>query len=589
MLPQTTIPVDGRRGPAGPAADRSARGPRRRPGRLRQLRHLRRAHGLAAERRSDCPVRVGDPRLHEQMFDACVLGVDPGVARLGLAVVGPPRSQAGHSCGADTVADRRRPPEADRLQMHRRCAVRRRDRRAPARRPWRSSGSPGTVNKVSALAVARATGVVMVVGGRGRRSGRGVRFARGEERHHGHRVTPTRRRSARRSSGSTGSRDVPTQPDAADAVGDRRSRTWLRVTVRRGGGAGGGAMISFLEGEVVEKTGARVVLDVAGVGYDVLVPTSILGRAPAGRASRRVHTRMVVRDDAMILYGFSSTDERELFDLLTGVTGVGPKVALAFLSALHARRAPARGRRRRRRRAHGRAGRRQEGRAARRARPARPLGRRGRPDRRGSARRRARGAPRARAHARGGERAPSAASRSTTARSTTCCARRCRRWADDVERRPAHRGRSRCPDDPRVRCRAASPTLDEFVGPGAGEGAARAADRRRAPARRAGRPPAVQRAAGPRQDHARRRSSRNEMGAGFQPTSGPALDRPSDLAAILTNLDDGDVLFVDEIHRMPRAGRGGPVPGARGLQPRRRAGQGAHRADRSGWSCRGSR
>ncbi|HEY8018011.1 MAG TPA: Holliday junction branch migration DNA helicase RuvB [Actinomycetota bacterium] len=45
----------------------------------------------------------------------------------------------------------------------------------------------------------------------------------------------------------------------------------------------------------------------------------------------------------------------------------------------------------------------------------------------------------------------------------------------------------------------------------------------------------------------------NEMGAGFQPTSGPALDRPSDLAAILTNLGDGDVLFVDEIHRMPRA------------------------------------
>ena len=42
------------------------------------------------------------------------------------------------------------------------------------------------------------------------------------------------------------------------------------------------------------------------------------------------------------------------------------------------------------------------------------------------------------------------------------------------------------------------------------------------------------------------------MGAGFQPTSGPALDRPSDLAAILTNLEDGDVLFVDEIHRMPR-------------------------------------
>jgi Holliday junction DNA helicase RuvB len=45
----------------------------------------------------------------------------------------------------------------------------------------------------------------------------------------------------------------------------------------------------------------------------------------------------------------------------------------------------------------------------------------------------------------------------------------------------------------------------------------------------------------------------HEMGAGFQPTSGPALDRPSDLAAILTNLEEGDVLFVDEMHRMPRA------------------------------------
>jgi len=44
----------------------------------------------------------------------------------------------------------------------------------------------------------------------------------------------------------------------------------------------------------------------------------------------------------------------------------------------------------------------------------------------------------------------------------------------------------------------------------------------------------------------------HRMEAGFQPTSGPALDRPSDLAAILTNLEDGDVLFVDEIHRMPR-------------------------------------
>ena len=93
-------------------------------------------------------------------------------------------------------------------------------------------------------------------------------------------------------------------------------------------------MISFLEGEVVEKGANRIVLAVGGVGYDLLVPTSVVSRLPAIGKTTRVHTRMVVRDDAMVLYGFSATDERELFDLLTGVSGVGPKVALSFLSAL---------------------------------------------------------------------------------------------------------------------------------------------------------------------------------------------------------------------------------------------------------------
>jgi len=93
-------------------------------------------------------------------------------------------------------------------------------------------------------------------------------------------------------------------------------------------------MISFLEGEVVERGANRVVLAVNGVGYDVMVPTSVASKLPAIGRAVRVHTRMVVRDDAMILYGFISGDERELFDLLVGVTGVGPKVALSFLSAL---------------------------------------------------------------------------------------------------------------------------------------------------------------------------------------------------------------------------------------------------------------
>jgi holliday junction DNA helicase RuvA len=93
-------------------------------------------------------------------------------------------------------------------------------------------------------------------------------------------------------------------------------------------------MISFLDGDVVDKGVGRVVLDVAGVGYELVVPTSLLAALPAVGDRARVHTRLVVREDSMTLFGFASPDERELFDLLTGVTGVGPKVALAFLSSL---------------------------------------------------------------------------------------------------------------------------------------------------------------------------------------------------------------------------------------------------------------
>jgi Holliday junction DNA helicase RuvA len=93
-------------------------------------------------------------------------------------------------------------------------------------------------------------------------------------------------------------------------------------------------VIAFLHGEVAEKLGGRVVLSVGGVGYDVQVPASTLAKLPPVGNTARLHTRMVVRDDAMMLFGFASGDERELFDLLVTVTGVGPKVALSFLSVL---------------------------------------------------------------------------------------------------------------------------------------------------------------------------------------------------------------------------------------------------------------
>ena len=93
-------------------------------------------------------------------------------------------------------------------------------------------------------------------------------------------------------------------------------------------------MIAFLDGRVTEKGADRVVLDVGGVGYEVAVPVSTAARVPAVGRPARLYTRMYVRDDAMLLFGFGSPDERTLFDLLITVSGIGPKVALAFLSAL---------------------------------------------------------------------------------------------------------------------------------------------------------------------------------------------------------------------------------------------------------------
>ncbi|MFB3737925.1 MAG: Holliday junction branch migration protein RuvA [Candidatus Velamenicoccus archaeovorus] len=93
-------------------------------------------------------------------------------------------------------------------------------------------------------------------------------------------------------------------------------------------------MIAFLDGTVAHKAGGHAVIDVGGVGYDVLVPASTVGKLPPVGARARLFTRLVVRDDAMVLYGFATQDERSVFDLLVTVTGVGPKVALSFLSVL---------------------------------------------------------------------------------------------------------------------------------------------------------------------------------------------------------------------------------------------------------------
>jgi holliday junction DNA helicase RuvA len=93
-------------------------------------------------------------------------------------------------------------------------------------------------------------------------------------------------------------------------------------------------VIAHLRGAILEKQPNRIVIDVNGVGYDVFVPLSTFyGLGDPGAAiALRIHTH--VREDALVLYGFASSLELELFERLIGVGGIGPKVALAVLSGI---------------------------------------------------------------------------------------------------------------------------------------------------------------------------------------------------------------------------------------------------------------
>jgi holliday junction DNA helicase RuvA len=91
-------------------------------------------------------------------------------------------------------------------------------------------------------------------------------------------------------------------------------------------------VIASVRGTVVQRRPERVVVECAGVGYGLSVSAQTLRSVPAVGNEALLHTQLVVRDDGMQLYGFSSEDERALFLMLNGVQGVGPKVALAVLS-----------------------------------------------------------------------------------------------------------------------------------------------------------------------------------------------------------------------------------------------------------------
>ena len=93
-------------------------------------------------------------------------------------------------------------------------------------------------------------------------------------------------------------------------------------------------MIAYVKGTLAEKTPSRVIVDVGGVGYEAFIPLSTFDRLPAVDDAVKLYTYHSVREDAQLLYGFATEREREMFELVTTVSGVGPKLALAVLSGL---------------------------------------------------------------------------------------------------------------------------------------------------------------------------------------------------------------------------------------------------------------
>jgi Holliday junction DNA helicase RuvA len=95
-------------------------------------------------------------------------------------------------------------------------------------------------------------------------------------------------------------------------------------------------MIGRLQGKVIEKQAPDLLIDVQGVGYEVLVSLNTFFGVPAVGEAVTLHTHFVVREDVQQLYGFATQSERQLFRYLIKVNGVGPKMALAILSGMSA-------------------------------------------------------------------------------------------------------------------------------------------------------------------------------------------------------------------------------------------------------------
>ena len=93
-------------------------------------------------------------------------------------------------------------------------------------------------------------------------------------------------------------------------------------------------MIAHLRGRILEKNPARVVLEAAGVGYEVAISVPSYSRLPGEGAEISLHIYTHVREDTLALYGFVRRDEKQLFERLIGVSGIGPKLAMTVLSGI---------------------------------------------------------------------------------------------------------------------------------------------------------------------------------------------------------------------------------------------------------------
>ena len=95
-------------------------------------------------------------------------------------------------------------------------------------------------------------------------------------------------------------------------------------------------MIALLRGVLLEKHPNQAIVDVHGVGYDVNIPISTFAKLPDAGAEVRLRSHTHVREDALLLYGFLTQDEKALFEKLISVSGIGPKLAVTVLSGLAA-------------------------------------------------------------------------------------------------------------------------------------------------------------------------------------------------------------------------------------------------------------